>query len=73
MLAQNGELSKIRVILEAICPRMHAMGTVKKSPWTHLMVASADHEVFRGHVLTPLVPVNHMVVPKFKGLPDHYR
>ena len=69
----KGDLTKIRVILEAFCPKMHSAGTIKKSPWTHLMVESNDQEIFRGHVLTPLCPVVNMVVPKIKGLPDHYR
>lgn len=73
VLASQGDLMKIRVILEAICPRTHAAGVVKKSPWTHLMVEAADHEIFRGHTLTPFCPINNMVVPKMKGLPDHYR
>ena len=73
ILNANGDLSKIRAILETICPRMHAHGTIKRSPWSHLMVAPDDHEVFRGHVLTPLCPVVNMVVPKLRGLPDHYR
>ena len=72
-MAQKGDLSKIRVLLEAICPRMHSAGTIKKSPWTHIMVAADDQEVFRGHVLTPLCPVTNLVIPKMKGLPDHYR
>jgi len=73
VLNLNGDLLKIRAVLEAICPRMHAAGTIKRSPWTHLMVGNDDQEIFRGHVLTPLCPVVNMVVPKFKGLPDHYR